>query len=281
MNSSKVAPDPVSVPIHSRITPTAEQARALTGHASQRGIESEHIAILCGQISNLADSAALPCEALESYAKVSKLLAPVSGRSLVDSLNVDRHTRPVRMIACVVLVLTAASAILDGWFGDLPEPAEGLLLYLYQAHRHGLDFIAPFLWGALGSCVFLLKKYNDFAEARVFDIDCRQGWGTRILLGAILGGVVQYLYDSSIFTRSGLNLDASALGFLSGVGVKVVYGAIEKTIAALAEAMNLDSIKAAARPENAIRKFLAEALVQEQDEVRRNVLADLLKRLRE
>ncbi|MFN0298805.1 MAG: hypothetical protein ACKVQU_00470 [Burkholderiales bacterium] len=273
--SASGKPDSSSFPT-SQVMPTVEQALALTGYATQKGMRSEHIAALCGKVRGQPPKKPIECEALTDYAAVAQLVAPVSGASVVDSTNVDGIIKPVRWTTYFVLAVTLIHGMLNAWFGDLPEPEEGPLAVAYQVQRYALDFASPFFWGGLGSCVYLLKRYGDLAEDRLFDEDSMQGWGTRILLGSILGGVVQFLYDSSVFTASGLHLDANALGFLSGVGVKVVYGAIEKTISALGEAMNLDAVRKAPAREDALRKFLAIALADETDATKRAVIAGLL-----
>jgi hypothetical protein len=259
--------------------PTVEEALALVGYAAQRGVKSEHVTALAASVNGQPPENRIPDTALEPYIALTQLLTPVSGGSLVDSANVDRIIRPVRATTYIILAVTLIHGMLSTWFSDIPEPEEGFLATAIQWQRYVLDFAAPFLWGALGSCVYLLKRFADFAETRTFDEDSLQGWGTRILLGAILGGVVQFLYDSSVFTTSGLRLDANALGFLSGVGVKVVYGAIEKTIAALGEAMNLEAVRTGPAREDALKKFLAQALASESDPDKRAVIAGLLDRL--
>lgn len=135
------------------------------------------------------------------------------------------------------------NVFLKSGFDDLVKPEEGFLSYLIAFQRYVLDYLSPFLWGAMGSCVYLLKIFSDLAESHTFNENKLQGWGTRITLGAVLGGVIQFVYDLSVFINGSLKLDANAIGFLPGVGVKVVYGALEKTIESLSALMNLDSIK--------------------------------------
>jgi hypothetical protein len=266
-------------PTNSDSALTVDQARALIGHAAQHGIKPDLAQKLSDEVNGLADEEPLPGKTLATYGELSKEMTPITGKSLIDSLQVDSHVRWTRRTTYIVLGLVLLNGVLSSLFGDLPEPEDETMLFFYEAQNYFLDFISPFLWGALGSCVFLLKRYSDLAEAKVFDRNCRQGWGSRILLGAILGGVVQYLYDSSIFTDSGLNLDAKALGFVAGLGVKVIYGAIEKTVESLGEVMNLKSLRTTDKPENLVRKFLAEQMATEQDQAKRNVISELIKRV--
>ncbi len=202
------------------------------------------------------------CQVVVLYAELN-LLTPeaITGKSLCDSLKVDQVTEPIRRITWqMVFPLILLNVFLDGWFQDMVEPEEGFWFYMIAFQRYVLDYLNPFLWGALGSCVYLLKIYSDLAETNLFNEDKLQGWGTRITLGAILGGVVQFIYDSSVFTNTGMNLDANAIGFLTGIGVKVVYGALEKTIETLSSFMNLDSIKKESGNRKEIQRYLNEKL---------------------
>jgi len=183
----------------------------------------------------------------------------VTGKSIRDSLKVDEITIPVRNITwLLVFPLILLNVFLEGWFQDIVDPEEGILFFLINFQRYILDYLTPFLWGAMGSCVYLLKVFNDLAESKKFNEDKMRGWGTRITLGAILGGVVQFIYDESAFGSSGVNLDANAIGFLTGIGVKVVYGAMEKTIEQLSTLMNLDSLKSDKKDNSEIRRYLNE-----------------------
>ena len=48
---------------------------------------------------------------------------------------------------------------------------------------------------------------------------------SRIWLGAILGVLNLVIYDPASPTTRKVNLDGNAVAFLTGIGVKVVYGA--------------------------------------------------------
>lgn len=210
------------------------------------------------------------------------LLTPenVTGKTLRDSLKVDKVTRPIRRVTWIIFTLVLLHVFLKSWLMDIAEPEEGFLYYLIAFQRYILDTSTPFLWGAMGSCVYLLKIFSDLAESHTFNENKMQGWGTRITLGAVLGGVVQFLYDSTVFTNNGLKLDANAIGFLTGIGVKVVYGALEKTIESLSKVMNLDSLKKEKRSYDDIRRYLNEklALLSENpdDQRTRKVIQEIL-----
>jgi hypothetical protein len=195
------------------------------------------------------------------YAKLAQLTAPVTGRSLLETQEqFKRAVFPLHAWTLLVLVVIIANEVLKLWMVDLVEPEEGTLLLLIELRRYTLDVCGPFLWGALGSCVWLLKRLSDVAESSTFDRAFARGWTNRILLGAILGGIVQYLYDPQVFVSDGFRLGASAIGFVTGIGVKIVYGAIEKSIEVLATKMNLEVNQSDQQASSVIRDFLTTQL---------------------
>ena len=204
----------------------------------------------------------------------------ITGKTLCDSLKVDQVTQPIRLITWLIFSLIVLNVFFDGWFQDSPIPENGILYYLSLFQHYILEYISPYLWGAMGSCVYLLKIFSDLAENNLFNEDKLHGWSTRITLGALLGGVVQFIYDKSAFNSSGINLDANAIGFLTGISVKVVYGALEKTVEKLSGLMNLDSIKKVSTDNNKIRRYLNEKTSllsdSEKDKNKRMVIQEII-----
>ncbi len=261
--------------------PTVHQAETLIGYVAQRGIQSPAVSELCQRIAGQAKTAALGIEAITAYTEISKLTAPVSGASILDSEKVDYFVRRLQRWTIIILVLVLTNGAMGIWIGNNPKLENSNFFWLSHLQTL-LEYPSPFLWGALGSCVYLLKRFSDLAEARQFDEDSLHGWGTRIMLGAILGGIIQFIYDPKSFTTAGVTLNANALGFLSGVGVKLVYGAIEKTITALSGAMNLDAVKTGGTGAgaDATSQFLAEQMAKETDEAKRKALLELIEKWR-
>ncbi|MBI3715459.1 MAG: hypothetical protein HY255_05650 [Betaproteobacteria bacterium] len=206
--------------------PTVEHAEALIRYTSERGIQPPALQTLCDLLDkqrspeDSARSLQMPLNSssVVAYADLSKSVAPITGASIVDSENVDKIVRPLLFWTLAFVFLALYIGALSAWVDVHPNEEDNPgINWLYQL-QVWLEYPAPFLWGALGSCVYLLKRYTDLAEARQFDEDSLQGWGTRIILGAILGGIIQYIYDSKTFTNAGINLNANALGFLCGIG---------------------------------------------------------------
>jgi hypothetical protein len=137
------------------------------------------------------------------------------------------------------------------WVAD-QTPAGTSLLPAGVAHT--IQYFSPFMWGALGSCVYILKRISDEAAAYRFDPDKFQGWQTRALLGAVLGGTITYIVDPAAFTSA--TLSSTAVAFLSGLGTKIVYGGLERLITLLSEKLNLDAV-AKTKSKSGIAEFLA------------------------
>ncbi len=207
------------------------------------------------------------------YAKLCLLTTPITGRSLRSTSQLEDYLANIARMAVVFLFIAIANESLNAAYTDVTNSG-----ILFGLHRYLLNPIAPFIWGALGSCVFLLKRLSDLAAAGAFDRYKLQGWKTRIVLGAILGGIMQFIYDPSSFVGSGLNLDANAVAFITGVGVRVVYGAIEKTIALLAETLNLKSLSRQ-HEGSPVVSWLNEQLAKtdsDKEEEKRRLLMELL-----
>ncbi len=56
------------------------------------------------------------------------------------------------------------------------------------------------------------------------------------------------MFDPSTLSADSLPLRPAAVAFLIGLGVKPVYGALEKTIETLSEKLNLESIRRVPAP---------------------------------
>jgi hypothetical protein len=280
------------------------EVNALIKYASERSLDPEG-GIIYPLISSLSElllaesrsSAAVaedrtteqqvPIEKLRArvivlYSQLTKLSYPVTGRTLIQTAeNFGPTTLPLKLFTLLFLTLAIGNEVLKSWLGDMPEPEDGWLLFFVNLHRYVFDYCALFIWGALGSMAYILKRLTDYAEEHTFDQASSHGWTTRIFLGAMLGGIVQFIYDPSVFinAEAGFKMSASALGFLTGVGVKVVYGAIEKTIDTLATKMNLDAISVTKNDTKSIRVYLNEQLAKiakQKEPEKRKLLLELM-----
>ena len=203
------------------------EAKALLGFATTRGKKTSAIADLCEALDSKDN-----CRLLTAYAALAAETKPVNGRTILDSKQGWKQFSGVLIASMVFFALAIGNEMADAWLSNRVDPPEDEWWLPYKLY--GWDILAPFFWGGLGSCVYLLKVLWDKQADFEFENDRFRGWGVRVILGALLGGLIQYIVDPSSFEDS-VNLNSNALAFLTGVGVKVVYGALEKIIETLSD----------------------------------------------
>ncbi len=166
---------------------------------------------------------------LAAYGELVQATKPVSGRSVIDSEQSGFGRMAwITVIATVVFILAAGNLMADSWAASLTEPGDnGVWLGLKQ---HVWDKLTPFLWGALGSCVFLLKTLQDLARRSEYEKRKLKGWGTRIVLGGILAAIAVMFVHPASFDSGVVPLTPAALAFFVGLSVKAFYKALERAV---------------------------------------------------
>jgi peptidoglycan hydrolase-like protein with peptidoglycan-binding domain len=180
-------------------------------------------------------AALLRADLLFYYSALNKLTSKVTGRSYRDSKNANLKSLAIATIVVAIVTLLCEGSQL------LPSSKEKIIHSLGQNSLIETvlwsDYTRALLWGALGSCIFLLKSLSDKVTDLEFDTRLKSGVGTRITLGALLAMAVVQIYDRPD------SLEVAATAFLAGLGVKVVYRAIESAIEAMAERLDFQSLK--------------------------------------
>jgi hypothetical protein len=230
-----------------------EEVTALIHYASEQGLDKENMIlkplnIALGAYENATpeDRAEKAGEVLGHYASLTALTKPVNGRTLLDTSQANRTLGWLAIVSFLILVAGLGISMLGDWLANQPEPDEGTRLTLFLVHQHVLNILEPFVWGSLGACVYLLKTLYDFAQDRQYDEERLRGWWLRVILGGVLALVVVRIFDlKALGTVEGAELDAVAVAFLVGLGIKVVYGAFERLVGLLAEKMDLGAIRRA------------------------------------
>lgn len=219
---------------------------------------------------------------LKYYAMLAAKTFPVSGRTLLDTAEATGQLTKLATVTVVLLVLALSNEILAVWFKDHGHPQDGWLLNLLYAQQYVFTHLSPFLWGGLGACVYLLKRLYDLCQDRQFDRAKLHGWSLRVLLGAALAAVVVLLiFNGSATAASAVKLQANAVAFFVGLGVRVVYGAFERTVELLAEKINLAAVDRARTPSIDVRTYLGQKLNETGTRTnhRQRVLGQLLREL--
>ncbi len=210
-----------------------------------------------------------------AYSKLNKLTKPVTGSSILASRNAKINTWPLIAITILFVILVLGNEIVSLVAEDGDVAPDSWLHWLINFQKYILDILVPLFWGGLGSCIYLLKRISDVASEYTFHPDRLGGWGTRITLGAVLGGVIQYIYDPANLTSTGI--DNNALAFLVGLSIKVVYGALEKTVAVLGEKMNLDNTKSSSKDKKTFEEMAVNMVADKNTSVeKRKMIMDLI-----
>jgi len=226
-----------------------DEMRVLLDYTIRHGLDQECTFVnslgkkLAEETAAKANSPSI--ESVCLYAKLCMLTKPITGRSLRLTSEVDRYLRSIVWLAVLFLVIVVANESLTAVYLNIEPGKDPSFPFILQ--RYILNPVAPFIWGALGSCVFLLKRLSDLAAAGAFNRHKLKGWQTRIVLGAVLGGLMQFIFNADSFSGDKLYLGANAVAFITGVGVRVVYGAIEKAVALLAEKLDLKGLSQGSR----------------------------------
>lgn len=193
----------------------------------------------------------------KQYTQLSLQTGEITGRSLLHTRNIFFHLKMIISLTIILLFISVGSELLGLWLQDRIELDQGEST-IKSIHQYILSPLAPFFWGGLGACVYLLKRLTDVAAARQFDKTKLQGWQTRVWLGAILGLVVQFIFDPTLMDSYGLS--QNALAFLIGVGVKVFYGSLEKAIQVASQKLKLKTTQPMQEDYSSIEKFLRSQL---------------------
>lgn len=166
---------------------------------------------------------------LAAYGDLVKVTQPVNGRSVFDSERASRGRMLwIAFIAVVLFVLATGNLMADSWAAEVIESGkEPSWLRLKQ---HVWDKLTPFLWGGLGSCVFLLKTLQDRARRCQYEKHKLKGWAPRIVLGGILAAIALMFVHPASFGGDVVPLTPAALAFFVGLSVKAFYKALERVV---------------------------------------------------
>lgn len=142
--------------------------------------------------------------------------------------------------AIIFLLVALLLELLTGWSGRIDDPGklEGVQKHLYNAIIDLAHILVPAFWGAIGSCVYLMKRISDKLGMLAYEQSRQKGIETRILLGAILAVVVvELMFPSHAqdLAMGEVNLGPMAVAFAVGLSIKPIYAAFETLVQGLAE----------------------------------------------
>ena len=91
-------------------------------------------------------------------------------------------------------------------------------------------YILPFLYGLLGTCVYIVR--NLAAEIRALSFSSDAGYRLRLPLGALAGVAIAWFINPQTNSVMGGSLSPLALAFLAGYSVEVLFTAMDRFISA-------------------------------------------------
>ena len=155
------------------------------------------------------------------------------------SCSLKRQHCPL-LYAGLFLFTALTLELFTGWTGRVSDPSklEGYLKYQYDFIIDLAPLLVPAVWGAIGACVYLMKRISDKLGKLAYEQSRQQGNGARILLGAVLGVVVVELMfptHSETLAVGEVNLGPMVAAFAVGLSVKPIYAAFETLVEGLAE----------------------------------------------
>lgn len=199
------------------------------------------------QLETVQPSDVDPTALLKAYHAVIEKTFPVTGRTLYDTKIYTRQTGAVGFYTLFIFSVVLLSEIQGSIYHSAKAAPDGTGDFSLFIYKYFTSYLNPFLWGALGSCVYLLMKISEKVSTNVFEAARLQGWKARILLGAVIGGIVVNIYKPESFGMGNVPLSIDALAFFSGIGVKVVYGAFQMVIQSISDKLGLDSVRTSTR----------------------------------
>ena len=154
---------------------STDEVFALLKYSAEQGKDRDKIKALSAEIHqekrDLSEVAAL-------YADLVAETVPVTGRTILDSAAPLRRMIGISTVTSLFFILALGNYIADSWISDLVLPEDDTLLF--DLKRYVWDHLTPFLWGGLGSCVYLMKSIQDKARFNVYEGDYIRKW--RLLL---------------------------------------------------------------------------------------------------
>lgn len=97
-----------------------------------------------------------------------------------------------------------------------------------------LQVITPFLYGAIGSLIYIYKTLSDLYVSRTLDPNKLANNWMRLFMGSLMGGLTVALFYQSYFMydTAGTNdkISAVALAFLTGYSVEFFYRVLDRAI---------------------------------------------------
>jgi hypothetical protein len=186
------------------------------------------------------------------YNQIALLVSPVTS----ETLRATSKNYPIIRHSKVEAYFLGDSSIASNNFRQMLWIAiflVGLMFYFRTfSSQNTLHYIEPFLFGAIGSLIYLYKVLNECHTRRTFDPSKITTDRLRLFMGALSGGlVVNLFYDpnlagvnaSHVTNTTDTAFSSAAFAFLAGYSVDFFYGTLDRLIRNLLPAQETNSDK--------------------------------------
>ena len=184
------------------------------------------------------------------YTQLQTELAPVTAVSLAatdcrevkDCMNTQAgwHARRLWMLAFLMVALIATSTLLQYFYEFYPQfDPQGwgtwakenyyafiVTTLLYKFGSYG----TPFLYGALGACIHILRVTERHLRMRTFDPRRVPQHRNRVVLGTLSGGIIVLFLTLGESSAAQVKLTAAAAGFLAGYSVDFFFAILDRIL---------------------------------------------------
>lgn len=206
------------------------------GVFSAAGTDGQNAAVDALELQRKALSDdATPKDRHDYYIALCNITHPVNGKTLSDSRSIFKllRTWPFFIFGLLILGGALSNQIILGICLENDDIFSAYQRWCIVIQPYILEVLEPFFWGGLGSFIYLLQRMFSLAAKCAFNIDRFTGWFPRMLLGAILGGIFQYILDPSFLEETGY--DTVSIAFFVGLAAKPIYDIFEDSAYAFSE----------------------------------------------
>jgi hypothetical protein len=168
--------------------------------------------LLCARLSDALSRMTIIRQELRNWNVISTRLTYVSPITWLAPRKLDRTTGPSE----------------EEW------ESTDLRTLIFLAGLTG--FVMPMLLGLLGACVYVVREINRQIQTSTLEAQESIQGTRRMLLGAILGGLVGVIWTADQPVRlEGLSLSLGALAFFVGFSVEIVFRLADNLVQSVAD----------------------------------------------
>ena len=200
---------------------------------------------------------------IRTLAKEQDEIAAKRSNLSAAALATPENTQLQASLENIALRKTASYALLSWWNERLPtwlapvatlapEDADSAMANRIAIQQRALmvidvmqRYLLPLLYGLLGSCVYVLRTIAFQIRNRTYTESANIDFRLRIYIGALSGLIVGWFFSPD---QGGVlaTLSPSALAFLAGYSVDLLFSALDRILTAFSSAGGSDSKPAAA-----------------------------------